>query len=117
MGAKKTVDDAVLRYPVVVFSKTFCPYCKRGKAAISEANESGVEVKVYELDNMGGTGRSIQKYIRDKYGHGTVPAVFIGGELIGGGDETAALQRAGKLARMISAAVSKQKAGSAPAAD
>lgn len=105
MDAKKTVDDAVEQYPVLVFSKTYCPYCKRAKAALAEAEAK--DVKVFELDNMGADGSSIQKYISEKYRHSTVPAVFIGGEFIGGGDETAALQRSGKLAGKVAAAASK----------
>ena len=103
--AKKTVDDAVAKYPVLVFSKTYCPYCKRAKNALAEAEAK--DVKVFELDNMGPAGSSIQRYISEKYRHSTVPAVFIGGEFIGGGDETAQLQRAGKLAGKVAAAVSK----------
>lgn len=106
MGGKKTVDDAVAQEPIVVFSKTYCPYCKRAKAALAEAG--AVDYKIYELDNMGGSGRSIQNYIREKYNHSTVPAVFIGGEFMGGGDDTAALQRAGKLAGMVAAAVANK---------
>lgn len=105
MDAKKTVDDAVVQYPVLVFSKTYCPYCTRAKNALAEAGAK--DVKVFELDKMGPAGTSIQRYISEKYRHSTVPSVFIGGEFIGGGDETAGLQRAGKLAAKVSAAASK----------
>lgn len=107
MGGKKTVDDAVLEYPVLVFSKSYCPYCARAKAALTAAGAEGY--KVYELDRMGGSGKSIQNYIRDTYAHSTVPAVFVGGELIGGGDDTAKLQREGKLAAKLATAVAKAK--------
>lgn len=114
MGAKSMVEDAVVKYPVVVFSKTWCPFCKRAKAALSEAGVNvNDDVKVYELDNMGSKRRSIQNYISEKYGHRTVPAVFIGGKLVGGGDETAQLQRDGKLAPMVSAAASKRSTSTA----
>ncbi len=38
---------AINNSAVVVFSKTYCPYCKRCKAALSEA---GVAYEVLELD-------------------------------------------------------------------
>jgi glutaredoxin 3 len=31
MSAKKTVEDAVASHKIVIFSKSYCPYCKQAK--------------------------------------------------------------------------------------
>ena len=32
MTAKQTVEEAVAGHKIVIFSKSYCPYCKRAKA-------------------------------------------------------------------------------------
>ena len=41
------VDHNIKSNQIMVFSKTYCPYCKRAKAAITELN---VKFNVIELD-------------------------------------------------------------------
>ena len=41
------VDHNIKSNDIMVFSKTYCPYCKRAKAAITELN---VKFNVIELD-------------------------------------------------------------------
>ena len=45
--ATKFVDDTLESNKVVVFSKTYCPYCTMAKTAL---NETGVSYKLIELD-------------------------------------------------------------------
>ena len=49
--AQKLVDDAVSSHPVVVFSKTYCPYCTMAKKALADAGLK--EYKLFELDERG----------------------------------------------------------------
>lgn len=58
---------------------------------------------VYELDARG-DGDDIQDALRDITGGRSVPRVFVGGKFIGGGDDTAALARSGRLAELVAAA-------------
>ena len=63
--------------------------------------QTGVKnVAVFELDTMGDNG-GVQRALNKLTGRSTVPNVFIKGESIGGGDETCALRRTGKLVPMM----------------
>ncbi|KAF4671220.1 hypothetical protein FOL47_001666 [Perkinsus chesapeaki] len=95
--AKKLVDDEIAGNKVVVFSKSYCPHCKKAKAALDSI---GVEYKVIELDGRGDCD-TIQDYLNQLTGARTVPRVFIDGKCIGGGSETVALKNSGELQKMI----------------
>ena len=86
--------------PVVIFSKTYCPYCSEAKSLFQSL---GVAADIYELDVISG-GSSIQSTLQGISGMRTVPQVFIGGELIGGCDDTFAAKSSGKLDAALKAA-------------
>jgi glutaredoxin 3 len=44
-------------FQVVVFSKSYCPFCARTKDLFTELD---VDFKVYELDQMGDDGPALQ---------------------------------------------------------
>jgi thioredoxin reductase (NADPH) len=95
--------DVVARYPVVVFSKTWCPYCKK---ALELLELEGVAVEpfrhVIDLTTFGAERMSlIQDTLEQLTGRRTVPNIFIGGEPIGGWDQTNALYQQGKLRAML----------------
>jgi thiol-disulfide isomerase/thioredoxin len=46
--AKKLVDQYIADNKVVVFSKSYCPFCQMAKAAL---NETGVKYFVLELED------------------------------------------------------------------
>ncbi|KAL6960572.1 Glutaredoxin-C2 [Sarracenia purpurea var. burkii] len=79
--------------PVVVFSKSFCPYCVKVKKLLTEI---GANYKAIELD-VESDGAEIQAALHEWTGQKTVPNVFIGGNHIGGCDSTMALHEGGKL--------------------
>lgn len=104
---KQIVENAIVNHPVVVFSKTYCPFCKKAKAALKEAGEKVDGFPgafVIELD-IRDDGPAIQAYLATKTGRTSVPNVFIGGKTVGGGDETVALASSGVLPQMIAAAM------------
>jgi len=86
---------------VVVFSKSYCPYCKKAKAAIKDAGLS--EFYVIELDERD-DGDAIQDALLKITGARSVPRVFIGGKFVGGGDDVKRLSDQGKLQPMLQAA-------------
>ena len=86
---KKTIEEN----KVVIFSKTYCPYCTKVKNLFKSLS---VPVIVLELDERE-DGSEIQSAIQAKYGARTVPQVFVGGERIGGNDDTQALHQKGGL--------------------
>lgn len=67
---------------VMVYSKTYCPYCAEVKSLFSRLS---VPAKIVELDELA-DGAAVQAALKDLTGRGTVPQVFIGGKHIGGCD-------------------------------
>ncbi|KAF8820620.1 putative glutaredoxin [Cardiosporidium cionae] len=91
---KNLVDSAISDNDVMVFSKTGCPYCRKAIMAINELNPKGLNVlQIENLPDMAG----IQDYLKEKTGGRSVPRVFIKGEFLGGGDETARAKQDGTL--------------------
>ena len=69
MAAAKIVDDAVANNKVVMFSKTYCPYCKMAKQALKEAGLKSYEI--IELENRKDMN-AIQDYLQSKTGSRSV---------------------------------------------
>ena len=84
----------VIRSPVVVFSKTYCPYCIRMKEMLSEAGVK--DLHVIELD-MRDDSSEVQDVLLRMTGARTVPRVFIGGKSVGGTADVEALINSGQL--------------------
>ena len=83
---------------VVVFSKSYCPYCTATKELLTSM---GVKYTVHELDKIGDDGPEIQSALLKMTGQRTVPSVFVKGQHIGGNDDTQAAARQGKLQEML----------------
>jgi glutaredoxin 3 len=80
---------------VEVYTKMFCPYCTR---AMRLLGEKGVDIEEYDI-SMGGPKRA--EMLGRANGRTTVPQIFINGTHVGGSDDLAALERAGKLDPML----------------
>lgn len=76
---------------VEIYTKAWCPYCTRALRLLAD---KGVEPQEYDI-TMGGPKRA--EMIQRSGGRTTVPQVFIDGRHIGGSDDLAAFDRAGKL--------------------
>ncbi|GAV67946.1 Glutaredoxin domain-containing protein [Cephalotus follicularis] len=98
--ALQKAKEIVASDPVVVFSKTYCPYCVSVKKLLDQL---GATYKPYELDTES-DGSDIQSALKEWTGQKTVPNVFIGGKHIGGCDATTELNRAGKLVPLLTEA-------------
>ena len=83
---------------MVVFSKSYCPFCVATKNLFKGMN---VEAEVLELDEMGKEGVEIQRALFDITNQKSVPNVFVGGKHVGGNDDTQAAARSGKLEEML----------------
>lgn len=86
---------------VVVFSKSYCPYCTKTKELFTSM---GVDFKVHELDKMGDDGPELQMALFKMTGQKSVPNVFVKGQHIGGNDDTQAAAKAGKLQELLGVA-------------
>jgi glutaredoxin 3 len=89
-------------FQVVIFSKSYCPYCTKTKQLFSGPVGKDYSVKVVELDKLK-DGSDIQDELLAMTGQRTVPNVFIKGKHLGGNDDTHAALASGKLQAMLSA--------------
>mmetsp|Transcript_6245 Transcript_6245/g.12363 ORF Transcript_6245/g.12363 Transcript_6245/m.12363 type:complete len:108 (-) Transcript_6245:5927-6250(-) len=99
------VEETIGSYKVVVFSKTYCGYCKTTEKLISETVVTDAVSVVY-LDRRD-DGAAIQEYLLTKTRQSTVPNTFIDGKHVGGNDDLQRLHRQGQyipLLRRVGAA-------------
>ena len=80
---------------VEIYSSFWCPYCYRAKNLLKS---KGVEFTEIEVDNDANLREEMGKRTG---GRRTVPQIFIDGKLVGGSDDLAALDRAGKLDALL----------------
>jgi len=81
--------------PVEIFTTAFCPYCHRARALLTKR---GVEFTEFDAPH----GSQARKdAIARSGGRTTVPQIFIKGQPIGGCDDLVALERAGRLERLL----------------
>ncbi|XP_044500458.1 monothiol glutaredoxin-S7-like [Mangifera indica] len=73
--------------PLVIFSRSTCCMCHTIKTLFSDF---GVNPAVHELDEIP-AGREIEQALSRLGCSPTVPAVFIGGELVGGANQVMSL--------------------------
>ena len=79
---------------IVLYTKDYCPYCKRAKALLTKKGVSFTDFEITGNDAM-------RDEMIKKSGRYTVPQIFIGDTHVGGGDDLAALEAAGKLDRLL----------------
>ncbi len=82
---------------VEIYTKFLCPYCTRAKSLLGS---KGVQFDEIDI-SMGGPKR--EEMIQRASGRTTVPQIFIDGHHVGGSDDLAALDRAGKLDPLLAA--------------
>lgn len=80
---------------ITVYSKDYCPYCKRAKALLSQKGVSFTNIEVG--DNVELMNEMIERAV----GRRTVPQIFIDNIHIGGSDDLVALDRAGLLDELL----------------
>ena len=80
---------------VEIYTKFGCPYCARAKALLGQ---KGVEYEEYEINSVPGKR---DEMLERSNGRHTVPQIFIDGRHVGGSDDLAALERAGRLDPML----------------
>ncbi|KAL6193805.1 hypothetical protein ACLB2K_034889 [Fragaria x ananassa] len=93
----EAVTKMVSERPVVIFSKSSCCISYSIKTLLSDF---GVNPAVYELDEMQ-RGREIEQALLRLGCSPSVPAVFIGGEFVGGANEIMSLHLKRSLIPML----------------
>ena len=93
MDANKSVDDYIAENKVMMFSKSYCPFCTQAKDLLKS---KGVEFFAVEMDQMDG-GDALHAALKAKSKQNTVPNTYVGGQHLGGCDDTKAAVSNGKL--------------------
>lgn len=102
MSAEQTVEQAIANNKIVIFSKSWCPYCQQAKSLFKyDLNRfqdklyvkehvlfhwklSPVLTAALRIDLEADKGETIQDYLKSKTTKRTVPSIFINGQFIGG---------------------------------
>lgn len=82
---------------IEIYTTPWCGYCRAAKALLDRKGAKFVEIDV------SGDADQRQEMLRRANGRSTVPQIFIGEEHVGGSDDLHALDRAGKLDRLLAA--------------
>ncbi|KAI8823712.1 glutaredoxin [Fimicolochytrium jonesii] len=97
MAAKDIVEKAITDNKIVVFSKSYCPYCNKAKKLLDSLS---AKYTAFELDQRE-DGSAIQQYLREKTGQNTVPNIFVKEQHVGGCDDLHAANSSGKLQKLL----------------
>ena len=76
---------------VTLYTKPYCPFCTMAKRLLESKGQE------YEEINLSQHPERTDEMIERSGGKMSVPEIFISGKLIGGFDDLAALETAGKL--------------------
>lgn len=85
---------------VEIYTTMFCPFCVRAKGLLKQ---KGVDFEEISVD---GDPAKRQEMTERSQGGVTVPQIFIDGKPVGGSDDLAALEQAGKLDEMLAGTAS-----------
>lgn len=96
-ATKAEVQNLIDTNKILIFLKTYCPYCDTTKNLVKSLTS---DFKIVEL-NTSENGGTIQDALREMTGQSTVPNVFINKKHIGGNSDLQALQSGGKLKSLI----------------
>ena len=102
MGLEDDIKDTITKNKVVMYSKSYCPFCNQCKGLFAD---KGIfdEATIIELDLVDG-GDEMQDALLSMTGQRTVPNVFIGGVHVGGNDDTQKAAKSGKLDELLAGA-------------
>ncbi|KAF1469985.1 Thioredoxin reductase 3, partial [Pygoscelis antarcticus] len=96
-GLKLRVRTLISSHRVMIFSKSYCPYCNKVKELFRSMH---VEYYALELD-VTADGPSIQQVLAELTNQRTVPNVFVNGTHIGGCDSTYQAYHDGSLQKLL----------------
>jgi len=95
--------SAIATEPVVIYSKSWCPFCSDCKALFDQMQQPYLAIELDQRED----GDELQAALLSLTAQRTVPNVFVGGRHLGGNDETQEAARTGRLAELLVAASSE----------
>ncbi|KIX93057.1 uncharacterized protein Z520_11330 [Fonsecaea multimorphosa CBS 102226] len=117
--AREELQSILKKSPIIIFSKSYCPYSKRAKALLLETYSISPAPYVVELDLMTTPvpkphvaeedddapaptlGRKLQDLLATLTGRRTVPNIMINAQSLGGSDDIAKMHMEGTLEEEI----------------
>lgn len=99
----------VTLFPVVIFSKSYCPFSKKAKGVLLEKYYIDPAPFVVELDQHP-SGPKLQARLGELTGRTTVPNIMIAGKSIGGGDDIVELDNRKTLIDKVKSLAGKRVA-------
>ncbi|MDT8444123.1 MAG: glutaredoxin 3 [Desulfuromonadales bacterium] len=75
---------------IEIYTKNYCPYCHRAKELLTQKGSIFVEYDVTR-------DPAKEQEMRQRSGRGSVPEIFVDGELLGGCDDLFELDENGRL--------------------
>ncbi|PFH35059.1 putative glutaredoxin [Besnoitia besnoiti] len=95
---KDWVEEIIRRHKVVIFAKSYCPYCQDALEILRDVESKDVRaVMIDKLPEMD----VIQDALEEMTGARTVPRVFIGGAFFGGCSDLENADEDGTLVRIL----------------
>ncbi|EGE06748.1 monothiol glutaredoxin [Trichophyton mentagrophytes] len=110
------MNTILKRSPIIIFSKSYCPYSKKAKYFMLEKYNISPSPFVVELDEHP-LGRQLQDLLGTNTGRRTVPNILVNGKTIGGGDDIEALYLSGELGTKLQALGGKRVTAAPHSAD
>ncbi|KAI8894989.1 glutaredoxin-1 [Globomyces pollinis-pini] len=93
----KFVNQAIKTERVLIFSKSYCPYCAKAKALLTKNN---LDFTSYELDKRS-DGSQIQDYLFTLNNQKTVPSIYINQTHVGGSDDLTKAFQNGTVKKLL----------------
>ena len=93
----ESIQQTIAADNVVIYSKSWCPYCTQCKALFDEMSQPYTVVELDQRDD----GEQLQAALLTMTQQRTVPSVFVSGQHIGGNDDTQQAARSGRLAELL----------------
>jgi glutaredoxin 3 len=90
--------DAAMTASVLMYSTGACPYCVRAEQLLKRKGVANIEKIRIDIDS------EQRDLMMARTGRRTVPQIYIGDTHVGGYDELAALDHAGKLDALLASA-------------
>jgi len=106
--ALKLIEDAIKENKVAIFSKTYCPFCTKVKSLFNDLKTPYWSLELDIIDKN--EAALLQDALKQRTGMSTVPNVFVGGEHIGGCDDTFKFHDQKKLLPLLGVGDAAQEA-------
>ncbi|KAI8975103.1 Alg9-like mannosyltransferase family-domain-containing protein [Mycotypha africana] len=93
---KNWILSTVQKYPIVLYSKSYCPFCLATKQLLSKYCDLKEQVHIIEVDYQADQ-HQIKMALGDLTGRFTFPNLFMNGQSLGGFDNLSVMDKEGKL--------------------